>query len=110
MARAEIQDQDGVRTVVVRGGVTLGDADELYSLFGRALEQGAGTTLRIDTRELTFADLSFVQLLLALAREAASRSISLDMVSAAGDVLEEALRELGCTQFFRPSPGGGGGR
>ncbi|SIP87839.1 STAS domain-containing protein [Alkalispirochaeta americana] len=103
MAKVEMQDQDGLRTVVVQGGVTIGDVDELYQILGEALDQKEGTLLRVDTRGVTFAELPFVQLLLALVREASARSIPLDLTSAAGAVFEEALHELGCTQFFRPA-------
>lgn len=85
--------QDGPARVVLSGPATIREADAVYAQLVAALQRDAN--VEIDCTDVSEADLTLVQMLLAARKSADAAGHALVLAGASGGALQEALRRGG---------------
>jgi len=79
--------------LVLRGEIGVERVREIKDLLVNAI--WSGSTVFVDTREVTDVDLSFLQLMVAAARTATARGVPLDLTGCLGEGVQQRIREAG---------------
>jgi|GEM_PF-6008304 len=79
--------------MVLRGEIGVERIREIKDVLVNAI--WSGSTVFVDTREVTDVDLSFLQLMVAAARTATARGVPLDLTGCLGERVRQRIRKLG---------------
>lgn len=85
--------QDGTARVVLSGPATIREADAVYAQLVAALQRDAD--VEIDCTDVSEADLTLVQMLLAARKSADAAGHALVLAGTSGGALQDALRRGG---------------